>query len=554
MTKRLKISLIAVIIILIISIYLYSALSAAPTKTEMVPMRDGVKLVTDVYLPAGDGPWPTIVMRSPYPRSMNEGLTNAGYAVVIQSTRGRYGSEDANGMVFFTDGWGKAQDGYDCIGWVTKQSWCNGKIGTFGGSALGITQYRMAGANPPGLTCQHVIMAPCNLYTQCMYQNGALREEQIVKWLEANNFGSDSMKLVKEHPAYDAMWQEMDLSTRFAEVNVPIMHIAGWYDTFQQGNIDAFVGIQNGGGPNAKGKQKLIIGPYSHGGLGVFPEAKYPNPMPPLDVLGTAWSDFWLKGGSPVIDKLSTVTYYTMGAVGESRAPGNVWRVSDVWPVQSTITPFYLNEDKSLKQDKPTKRSKKIAYTFNPDDPVPTIGGNNLTIPTGPMDQRKVEDRKDVLLFTTEPLDKPLEVTGRIKARLWASSTGKDTDFTAKLTDVYPDGRSMLICDGILRARYWKSLAKPEFLTPGKAYEFEIDMWSTSIIINKGHRIRLAVSSSNSPRFDVNTNTGDPATKQTVTNTIYMGKSRPSALLLPVVGEKLEKIPSSEKSQDNDGY
>lgn len=551
MAKRLIITAIAILIIVIISLYLY----AAPTKTEMVPMRDGVKLATDVYLPAGDGPWPVIVMRSPYPRSMNEGLTRAGYAVVIQSTRGRYGSEDESGLVFFSDGWGKAQDGYDCIEWVGKQSWCNGKIGTFGGSALGITQYRMAGANPPGLTCQHVIMAPCSLYNQCMYQNGALREEQIVKWLEANNFGSDSMKLVKEHPSYDAMWEEIDLSTRFEQVNAPIMHIGGWYDTFQQGNIDAFVGIQSKGGPNAKGKQKLIIGPWGHGVLGNFTEAKYPNPMPPADVMGTAWSDYWLKGGSSVIDKLANVTYYTMGAVGEARAPGNVWRASDVWPVPSSVTPFYLSNDKSLTTTKPANKSGKMPYTFNPNDPVPTIGGNNLTIPSGPMDQRKVEGRADVLIFTTEPLDKPLEVTGRIRAKLWASSTGKDTDFTAKLTDVYPDGRSMLICDGILRGRYHKSLAKPEFLTTGKTYEFDIDMWSTSIIINKGHRIRLAVSSSNSPRFDVNTNTGDPATKQTVTNTIYMDKSHPSALLLPIVGaEKIEKAPPGGSSRDEDGY
>lgn len=551
MIKRIIILAIAALVILIIASFLHAA---APTKTAMVAMRDGVKLVTDVYLPAGDGPWPTIVMRSPYPRSVNEGLIHAGYAVVIQSTRGRYGSEDESGLVFFNDGWGKSQDGYDCIEWVAKQSWCNGKIGTYGGSALGITQYRMAGANPPALACQHVIMAPCNLYNQCMYQNGALREEQIVNWLKANNFGPDSMRLVKEHPAYDAMWQEMDLSTRFAQVNVPIMHIAGWYDTFQQGNIDAFVGIQSGGGPNAKGKQKLIIGPYSHGGLGVFPEAKFPNPMPPSDVLGMAWFDYWLKGGSPVIEKLANVTYYTMGAIDESNAPGNIWRISDVWPVQSTVTPYYLNIDKSLKIDRPANKSGKMTYTFNPDDPVPTIGGNNLTIPTGPMDQRKVEDRNDVLIFTSDQLDTPLEITGRIKSKLWASSTGKDTDFTAKLTDVYPDGRSMLICDGILRGRYHKSFAKPEFLTAGKAYEFEIDMWSTSIIINKGHRIRLAVSSSNSPRFDVNTNTGDPAVKQTVVNTIYMDKSHPSALLLPIVGEKIEKTLSGGKSQGNDGY
>jgi uncharacterized protein len=519
---------------------------AAPTTTEMVPMRDGTRLMTDIYLPSGSGPFPAIVARTPYPRDAISwpAFNLAGYAIVVQSTRGRFGSEGAGHMIFVDDAWGANQDGFDCIEWVARQPWCSGQVGTIGISAIGITQYLMAGSMPPHLSCQFVMLAPCSLYQYAMFQGGALRKEQVENWLSGYNFDPVNLQMIREHPDYDDLYRSLDLSTRFGKVNVPVLHVAGWYDTFLQGNLDAFMGLQSRGGKGARGRQKLIIGPYVHGTpKPQVGELEYPNAVPQNAILlYLGWYQRWLKGQSPGADDAPAVAYYVMGACGEEGAPGNEWRSSDTWPIPSIITPYYLQPNGSISPLKPAAKSASKTYTFDPSNPVPTVGGSNLTIPAGPMDQRKVEDRADVVLFTSEPLGRPTEVTGRIKMKLWASSSCKNTDFTAKLTDVYPDGRSMLVCDGIVRAKYRKSLEKPKLITPGKIYEFEIDLWSTSIIFNKGHRIRLAISSSNTPRFDVNPNTGEPifkATgKQPAKNTIYFDASHPSAVYLPVVGSK----------------
>jgi putative CocE/NonD family hydrolase len=323
--------------------------------------------------------------------------------------------------------------------------------------------------------------------------------------------------------------------------NAPCIHVAGWYDILLQGNIDAFVGMQYHGGKNALGKQKLIIGPFSHGAIDkvgefTFPHATDHNPY----VEWFDWYDECLKGPGPEASKLKAVTYYTMGAMGEAGAPGNEWRSSDVWPIKAQDTPYYLHRSGSLNMVEPAEESSSRSYNFDPNNPVPTLGGQNLVAPAGPFDQSKIENRPDVLLFTSGALKKPLEVTGRVKVKLWASSSAPDTDFTAKLTDVYPDGRSMLICDGIIRARYRNSFEDPVLMQPGKVYKFEIDLWSTSMIFNKGHRIRLAISSSNSPRFDVNPNTGEQifteTEKVTAKNTIYFDAEHPSAIMFPVVG------------------
>lgn len=517
---------------------------SAPARTEMVPMRDGARLATDIYLPKGDAnaKYPVIVIRSPYERVIDDGITKLGYALVYQGTRGRFGSEGKD-VIFYDDGWGKNQDGYDTIEWVARQTWCNGKIGAFGGSAPAVTQYMMAGSNPPSLTCMSPTFGGCDLYHQLFFQGGAYRKEIMDPWLETCKFCEETTQNIHAHPAYDGYWREFDLTTRFGKVNVPMLHVGGWYDILLQGNIDAFVGIQYHGGPGARGKQKLIIGPYSHGAFTTVGEFDFPNAglrNPTVDSI--YWLDHCLKGVENDTSRLKAVTYYVMGAIGEKDAPGNDWRSSDVWPIPAKTALWYLHADGSLGPDKPSTESASRCYKYNPDDPVPTVGGQNLIAPAGPYDQRKVENRPDALLFTSETLSKPMEVTGRVKVKLWASSSAKDTDFTAKLTDVYPDGRSMLVCDGILRARYRKSFKKPSLMTPGTVYEFEIDLWSTSIIFNKGHRIRLAISSSNSPRFDANPNTGEPvfaAThKEIAENTVYFDEPRPSAASLPVVPTK----------------
>jgi len=227
-----------------------------------------------------------------------------------------------------------------------------------------------------------------------------------------------------------------------------------------------------------------------------------------------------------------------MGDTTDPKAPGNVWRTASTWPVPATFTPYYLHADRSLSTAKPDQ-DEPLSYTYDPKDPVPTLGVNHLTLPAGAMDQRSIASRPDVLVFTGPELTQPLEVTGRVRVRLWIASDSLDTDFTAKLCDVYPDGRSINICDGILRTRFRKSLRRPELMKPGRIYPIDIDLWSTSIIFNKGHRLRVQISSSNFPAYDPNPNTGDPfranGRTQAARNTVYMDRRHPSHILLPVV-------------------
>jgi uncharacterized protein len=513
--------------------------------TYMVPMRDGAELRTVVWLPEGEGPWPVLVGRSPYGigRPNRASTLDRGYAIVLQSTRGRFGSEGEN-VPFLYDGGGELQDGYDCIEWVAKQPWCNGKIGTIGGSAGGITQYMMLCSVPPSLSCQYVSAASSSLYHNAMYQNGVFRKSMIEGFVANKEFSPRALDEIRKHARYDEMWKGLNLMEVAHKVNVPVFHRNGWYDIFVQGNIDAFVALQYHGGPSARGKQKMVIGAGAHGARGVrVGELTFPDnvavPMPFADQ--DRWCDEHLKGEDTGLYKEPAVAYYLMGDVDDPDAPGNEWRFVDDWPVKAVDTPYYLRTGGRLTTETPVEENIRKSYDYDPKNPVPTIGGQNLLIPNGPRDQRPVEGRPDVIVFSTEPLAEPLEVTGRIRVKLYASSSARDTDFTAKLSDVYPDGRSMLITDGIVRGRYRTSLEKEEFLNSGEIYEFEIDLWSTAIVFNKGHRIRVAISSSNSPRFEPNPNIGDADDGKdyaVAKNTVYFDVSHPSAIVLPVVPAK----------------
>jgi uncharacterized protein len=262
----------------------------------------------------------------------------------------------------------------------------------------------------------------------------------------------------------------------------------------------------------------------------------------PASANEVAWFDYVLKGQDNTAAKEKPVHYYVMGDPTDKTAPGNEWRNADSWPPAATPTPFYFHpEGKLVAAEKPAG-SGSGSYRYDPKNPVPTIGDAELGFDIGPKDQRKAEARKDVLLFTTETLKGPLEVTGRITAKLFISSDCPDTDFTVKLTDVYPDGRSMLVTDGILRARFRESFKEEKLLEPGRVYEIAVDLWSTSLVFNKGHKLRVAVSSSNAPRFDPNPNTGHPfradAATRVATNTVYFSADRPSHIILPVMGTK----------------
>lgn len=515
-------------------------------QTHMVPMRDGVRLATDVYLPPGSGPFPTILIRTPYNKNgvaaLGQDGARRGYAIVIQDTRGRFGSEGEN-LPFETDGWGRAADGLDTLLWLVKQPWCNGRIGTYGGSAVGITQLLLAGTGTTNIACQHITVGAVSLYHDAVYPGGVFKKAMTEDWLRISGFSTNALGLWTSHPKYDAYWQERDLNRRFAHVNTAAIHIGGWFDIFAQGTIDAFVGYQYKGGPLAKGRQRLVMGPWTHA---VFTDKAgdltFPNGKRPPTVSHDAWKwmDHHLRGQTNGVEREPAVTYYVMGDVTDPKAPGNVWRTASGWPPEKTnLTPFYFDAGTgTLSQNKPTT-PRAISYVFDPNNPVPTIGGPQLTIPAGPKDQSIIEYRSDVVLFTSPPLKEPLEVTGRVKCRLWASSDAPDTDWFVRLCDLYPDGRSFNICEGQLRARFRHGFDREVMLEQGKIYPFDIDLWSTSIIFNRGHRIRVHVTSSSAPGFDPNPNTGLPfrSNRQTRTarNTVWTGGKYPSQILLPVV-------------------
>ena len=516
--------------------------------TFMVPMRDGVKLGTDVYLPETNKAFPVLLGRTPYNKaimlSAAQDSARHNYAIVVQDTRGRFASEGKN-LAFEADGWAGEWDGYDTVEWIVRQPWCNGKLGTFGGSAGAITQLLLAGSGNTNVISQHLTVGGPSLYFDVVYSGGILRKSLVEDWLRMTAFSPDMLKLWTGHSDYDDYWRARELTQRYDKINAAAVHIGGYFDIFAQGTIDSFIGYQEHGGPKARGRQKLIMGPWTHA---VFAEKSgdltFPNgKRPPNNVRDQwRWFDHTLKGVDNGIEREPAVTYYVMGDTSETNAPGNTWRTASHWPpLPVTNTAFYLHGDRTVSTAKPGP-SQPLTFTYDPTNPVPTIGGRQLTLPAGPKDQRAIEDRHDVLVFTSAPLPAPLEVTGRVRARLWASSDAPDTDFFVRLCDVYPDGRSFNVCEGCLRARFHDSFSEEKLLKPGEVYEFNLDLWSTSIVFNQSHRLRVHVTSSSAPGFDPNPNTGEPLRVSSRTrmahNVIYYDPNRPSYLLLPIVAEE----------------
>jgi len=514
------------------------AAAQAPERTygarlvRMVRMRDGVRLATDIYLPQGQGPWPAVFMRTPYSRTAAgpglAGLTKDGYAVVVQDVRGRFDSE-GEAIAFFDDGWGKHQDGYDTMAWLVKQKWCNGKIGTVGGSAMGITQYLLAGTEPRGLVCQNIVVGAPSMYHHAVRPGGVYLENLITGWIEATKFGSETLEMMRGHAAYDDSWKTVDLIARLREIHrvAPAVHTGGWYDIFSAGTVAGFAAMQAKGG-----NQWLVMGPWTHGaGKTKVGDLQFPEnaaKMPPI-TNPNEWLAHWLKGEHNGIEREPRVNYYVMGACGEPGAPGNEWLTADRWPIPAEARSWYLRADRRLTAESPGDEKASI-YRHDPKNPVPTIGGNNLLLPAGPKDQREAEKRDDVLTFTSDPLEAPLEVTGEVVVRLCVSSTASDAHFMAKLCDVYPDGRSMLVLDGARAMSFRESFSHPTPIKPGKIYEIAVNLGPTSIIFNKGHRIRLDVASSNTPRFEV--------CPRAASQTVFHDKKHLSALVLPVVASR----------------
>jgi predicted acyl esterase len=514
-------------------------------ETVMLPMRDGTKLATDVFLPVKDGTaFPVVLVRTVYNKSQGAMMAAVfkamGMALVVQDTRGRFASEGKD-MVFADDGWGDRRDGADTAAWIKKQPWCNGKIGTWGGSALGITQVQMAPATKD-VAAQAIVVASSKLYGQTSYQGGVFMKSLAETWVTAQK-SVWMLDVWRANTTDNDYWQGFNAEAQAPNITAPAVHIGGWFDIFQQGTINNFTTRQHQGGEGAKGNQKLIIGPWAHGPKQDLGDLKLRDNYLAVDtnLYSARFLKYWLTGEQNGIMSEAAVNYYTLGDVFDDNAPGNEWRTANDWPPFATnAVSYYLVQGGTLAAAPPENQGT-ATYAYDPKDPCPTKGGQNLTIPAGPFDQRELSIRPDVLRFATAPLTAPTEVTGNVHVVLYVSTDAPDTDFTVKFVDVYPDGSEILMLDSIRRLKFHNGYEKAEPAPPGGITKLDIDLWSISLVINKGHRIGVQVSSSNYPRFEKNPNTGDDFplenSLRVANNTVYMGKDYPSAIILPVRAE-----------------
>jgi putative CocE/NonD family hydrolase len=575
-------------------------------RAVLVPMRDGTRLAADVYRPAAPGRYPALVERTPYNRAESvilrtetpQFFARRGFVFVVQDVRGRFGSE-GTWYPFVDDGWGKNRDGHDTIAWMAAQPWCNGKVATAGGSYAGQTQMLLAPTRPQALACCFVREAASDLTAQWCYRGGAFEWAFNLDWVmrhgaadlrrqldllqkainaddsrfaglplsEGPLFGTPFRWLhdLLANPDDGEFWYPFNFTSEYDRIDVPMYHMAGWFDIFLAGSLRNFTGLQAHGRSRAtRNSQKLIVGPWTHGPTVHDPAfARHVGDMDfgpdaVLDFNGEMlrWYDYWLNGAPTGVLDEPRVRYFLMGA--------NEWRTADTWPPAGTsVQRWYLHGEKSgsaeslndgsLSTARPRGKQRPNAFRDNPARPVPTVGGNTLycgkrtgatgeenpdfSITAGPRDQRSIEPLG--LTYTSALLAADLDVVGPVTVSLFASSSCVDTDFVARLSDVFPDGRSILVVDGILRARYRKSRTQPKLLRPKEVYRFEIDLWPTAWRFAAGHRLRLAVTSSNFPRFDRNLNTGEtPAFRhalKTATNTVYHDGDHPSHLNLPVL-------------------
>ncbi len=521
---------------------LLAAEVAAGGTEHMVPMRDGVKLATNVFLPQGEGPFPVVLTRTPYNKEGGFSLgsdryTKAGYAFVIQDCRGRFRSEGQ--YTIFED---DRDDGYDTVNWIAQQSWSNGKVGMSGASAMGITSLLAAIAQPEALKCAFVIVAPQSFWTEASFIGGVFKEADVTGWLKSQQ-AEDQIPLRRASLADTRLELAQDIVGHRDKISIPIYHVGGWYDIFSVGTQGNFSFLQNHGAPGARGRQKLLMGPFGHGGL--KGELRYPDGGGMLGALAEElrWFDYHLRGIDNGLATEQPVKYYQMASARKKAAsPENAWHTADNWPVPSTPRNFFLAAGGALETAAPAASDASTSYDFDPLKPVPTVGGANLTLPIGPMDQREIAERGDYLRFQTAPLEQPLRIAGAVVLDLHAATDGKDTDFMVKLVDVYPDGYEALILDQPLRTRY-RAGHRPEqvvWMEPGQPTRMTVDLGSTANTFEPGHRIAVHITSSNAPRFEVNPNTGEPPGQTTLPprtahNTVFHNAAHATALVLPVV-------------------
>lgn len=519
---------------------------------EYMALRDGARLGANVFKPAGKGPWPVVLSRTPYlkdgrvsEQTPNPGealakqakrYTDAGLVFVLQDVRGK-GRSQGFYTAFETD----IEDGYDAVEWAATQPWSNGKVGMTGGSALGITANSAAMAAPPHLVANYVVVAPADRLTYS-YPGGVLKDKDTIGWLRGQGISEDQLNRTRARSVDDVSWNRVAMTTNRKYIRVPTFHVGGWYDIFNGGTVDNFEFLQNQGSPGARGNQKLMMGPFGHGPL--TGDLAYPG-NDRLALGGDQeirWFEHWLKGIDNGIMDEPPVSYFMMaGARTNAYSPKNRMLSSANWPPAFREVRYFLTPDTGLTTKPPTVDAARTSYRFDPANPVTTFGGANLTFERGPMDQRAVGQRQDYLRFQSPVLAEDIVISGPVKLELYAATDGPDTDFVAKLVDVYPDGYEALVLDAPIRARFrngrMPDQVKP--MTPGAPEKLTIDLWPTAITFEKGHRIAVHVTSSNAPRFEVNPNTGEgpggKARPRVAVNTIYMDAGHPTALVLPVV-------------------
>jgi putative CocE/NonD family hydrolase len=594
----------------------------------MVPMRDGVRLATDVYLPARGGQIlservPAILERTPYGKSQTgtrhagistaESLASHGYAVVYQDCRGR-GKSEGRYVKYLSDG----NDGYDCCNWIVHQLWCNGRIGTMGLSYAAHTQSALASAGAPGVTAMFMDSGGfSNAYQGGIRQGGAFELKQAT-WafnqaLEAPEIRSNPEKLAAlqavdlrawfdrmpwsrgnsplslapeyeeyvfdqwEHGSFDDYWKQLGIYAqgyynRYSDAAMTI--ISSWYDVYTRTATENYVGLSK----IKRGPVRLILGPWTHGDreqtfsgdVDFGAAAAFSgNVAASYLLMKLRWFDRHLQGVTNGVDAEPAVRLFVMGGgSGRRNAAGRMdhggrWRTEMDWPIPRTrSTPYYLQVDGTLAEKKPQTDVQARVYRYDPRNPVPSIGGGITSgqpiMVGGAFDQREgarffgsrqpyepLAERPDVLVFQTPPLTAEVEITGPITAVLWIASDCPDTDFTVKLIDVHPpnedyaDGYAMNLTDGILRCRYRDSWEHPRLMRPGRVYRIEIETFPTSNLFKAGHRIRVDLSSSNFPRFDANSNTGEPegksTTLRTATNRVFLDRRRASHVILPLI-------------------
>jgi len=514
----------------------------------LVPMRDGLHLSVWLYTPPGDGPWPVVFeqryadLRGAGTRKSAAELAGHGFVVALVNYRGTWQSE-GKWVGYRTIGWGELQDGYDVCEWLATQPWSTGKVGTFGSSQGGYAQNFLAVTQPPHLVCQYMTDTGLSLYHEGYRIGGTTRPERFKSLATNCRTPADNLELLHEwdeHPDYDEYWQQEDCSLHFDKMNVPCFTIGSWYDFMNQGSIDSFVGRQHHGGPHSRGQQQLIIGPWLHGRLNkgnrvgelVYPE----NAAWPEISHMVRWFNHYLKEEDNGVEREPAVRYYVMGAVDEPGAPGNEWRTAGDWPPRARPAPMYFGGQGVLTTSAPTAEHSETSYLSDPQHPV-SIPGTSFP---GATDARAVEAQSEVRTFTTEPLADPVEWTGRVRAELFVSSTARDTDFIVRVSDVYPDGRSILIVDYPWRARYREGLDHQVLMEPGKVYKVAFDVGWLSQVFNKGHRIRVTVASTGAPLYEPNPQTGGPQTLDAMndavpaTNTIHHEREYASRILAPI--------------------